>query len=677
MISSHQNNSFIRSPLNQLETQIARARSYKSVGHSLNNSVPTRSNSVPSRLISAPTRSTNRIPLRSKLRTMDPRDPRELGYGTGNSYGNNSYDPDDNESLYSFESVSTNGRLLDRLEFDHDDYRRDSIVSIQSTGRLLDKLDVNRTSSVNSKKSMSKNHSPSSTHNLPSTQVPTRSNSRTPSTRSKSKPISAIPSANLNRYPSSNLNISSRRIPSYKKHTEQPQKEDVKVNVKSVTQNIVFHNVTASVDSFTADIASIGSASSASISNMPYDTYQSQDQFNFISDDSFDSKTSDATSLERSGEEKDSFDSVTQSVGRSRDRLQNGPSNPDRPLPDKPHPEIPQSRPHATRNHSRVHSENSILPMEISRTPSTPNLRSKERIPLNKTSSTSSVTRNTSSSGRIASDSSVGSSTGRSIYPTPSNSPLGSDGLTPETRTNLAQQLRTMGNNREASYQLQISANPPNNYPRAMYLYSMALRFGNGVKQNDRHAVKWLCKCVITYPTYSHSSDHLSKMVERLNVLSPDDLIKLILNQLKSTVQDDALHNGEDPFFVYEKFRALSKPQISKMSTATKNQTDILAQAYHELGQTLINGWGLTSKDEENGIKLLSKAGALGNTSSMIELGEIWNTKTKYHKKDHSKAAAWLRSSEIFGVSSIGNSWIYKDKYMQPIKKSSKTLQGE
>lgn len=210
-----------------------------------------------------------------------------------------------------------------------------------------------------------------------------------------------------------------------------------------------------------------------------------------------------------------------------------------------------------------------------------------------------------------------------------------------------------------------------------MYLYSMALRFGNGVKQNDRHAVKWLCKCVITYPTYSHSSDHLSKMVERLNVLSPDDLIKLILNQLKTTVQDDALHNGEDPFFVYEKFRALSKPQISKMSTATKNQTDILAQAYHELGQTLINGWGLTSKDEENGIKLLSKAGALGNTSSMIELGEIWNTKTKYHKKDHSKAAAWLRSSEIFGVSSIGNSWIYKDKYMQPIKKSSKTLQGE
>lgn len=98
------------------------------------------------------------------------------------------------------------------------------------------------------------------------------------------------------------------------------------MNVKSVTQNIVFHNVTASVDSFTADIASIGSASSASISNMPYDTYQSQDQFNFISDDSFDSKTSDATSLERSGEEKDSFDSVTQSVGRSRDRLQNGPS---------------------------------------------------------------------------------------------------------------------------------------------------------------------------------------------------------------------------------------------------------------------------------------------------------------------------------------------------------------
>lgn len=635
MISSKQNNSFIRSPLNQLETQVARARSFKSAR--LNNSVPTRSNSVPSRIAL-----NSGVPPRSKLRTMDPRDPRYPKDQQSEKDITDLRDPyafeaDDNESLYSFESVSTNGRLLDRLDFDHDDHRRDSVASMQSTGRLLDRLDLDRSQS-----------SKFSIKPAPSSQAVSRRGSYTPS---RSKPITALPSATFERHPSLS-SVSSQRIPTYKKHTEDPQKENAKVNVRSVTQNIVFHNTTASVDSFTADIASIESASA------PF----AESEFVFHSDDSFDSDierrksdASDETTRESSTDQIGRAsslhytrkESIKQNSRPDHGRLEKGSYDPERSLP-----ETPADRP-PTRNHNRVHSDNSIQRMEISRTPSAPSLRSRER---------QSKPGSPSPPRRVASD----TSSGRPIYPTPSNTPLGSDVLTPETRTNLALKLRTMGNHREASYQLQISANPPYNYPRAMYLYSMALRFGNGVKQNDRHAVKWLCKCVITSPSYNHSSEHLFKMIERLNALSPEDLIKLILNQLKSL--DDALHNGEDPFYVYDKFRALPKAQIAKMAAATKNQTDILAQAYHELGQTLINGWGLATKDEENGIKLLSKAGALGNTASMIELGEIWNTKTKYHKKDHNKAAAWLRASEIFGVSLIGNSWIYKEKYMQPKK---------
>ena len=74
--------------------------------------------------------------------------------------------------------------------------------------------------------------------------------------------------------------------------------------------------------------------------------------------------------------------------------------------------------------------------------------------------------------------------------------------------------------------------------------------------------------------------------------------------------------------------------------------------------------WGLENRDEINGIKCISKAGSLGYVNSMVELGEIWCSKSKYHKKDPHKAAAWLRLGEIFGVKSMGNSWIYKDKYM-------------
>lgn len=54
--------------------------------------------------------------------------------------------PSDTASIYSFESVSTSGRLLDRLDLDSEDFdedflrRRESYVLLQSTGRLLDRL---------------------------------------------------------------------------------------------------------------------------------------------------------------------------------------------------------------------------------------------------------------------------------------------------------------------------------------------------------------------------------------------------------------------------------------------------------------------------------------------------------------------------------------------------------
>ena len=54
-----------------------------------------------------------------------------------------------------------------------------------------------------------------------------------------------------------------------------------------------------------------------------------------------------------------------------------------------------------------------------------------------------------------------------------------------------------MGRDREGLYQLQIAANAPFFYPRAMYLYAIALHLGQGVKQNDSGAAKWLCKLIL------------------------------------------------------------------------------------------------------------------------------------------------------------------------------------
>ncbi|EGW30851.1 uncharacterized protein SPAPADRAFT_62753 [Spathaspora passalidarum NRRL Y-27907] len=122
--------------------------------------------------------------------------------------------------------------------------------------------------------------------------------------------------------------------------------------------------------------------------------------------------------------------------------------------------------------------------------------------------------------------------------------------------------------------------------------------------------------------------------------------------------------NGNDPIMLYPIFKSLSKAQITKIIHICKNKLDIASVAYHELGNFLINGWGLDHRDELVGIACLSKAGSMGNIDSMTQLGDIWCNKTKYHKKDLCKAAAWLRLSEIFGITTIGNSWIYKEKYM-------------
>ena len=69
-------------------------------------------------------------------------------------------------------------------------------------------------------------------------------------------------------------------------------------------------------------------------------------------------------------------------------------------------------------------------------------------------------------------------------------------------------------------------------------------------------------------------------------------------------------------------------------------------------------------KDEVVGRMFLSKAASLGSSEAMVKLGELWSSKSKHFKKDLHQAAAWLRLGELFDSRIIGNSWIYKEKYM-------------
>lgn len=219
--------------------------------------------------------------------------------------------------------------------------------------------------------------------------------------------------------------------------------------------------------------------------------------------------------------------------------------------------------------------------------------------------------------------------------------------LDPETRTATALKLRAMGRDREGLYQLQIAANAPFFYPRAMYLYAIALHLGQGVKQNDSGAAKWLCKLILLTGQ--------TEVSESVAVQYKEQPLEALVALVVSLVKREP---PIEPLALYRYFSELPSHKLSKMSTK-----DSITASYHELGIFLVHGYGV-KKDESTGMLLLAKAGSMGHVLSMVELGELWSVKTKHHRKDYHQAAAWFRLGELFGHKSIGNSWIYKDKYM-------------
>lgn len=209
-----------------------------------------------------------------------------------------------------------------------------------------------------------------------------------------------------------------------------------------------------------------------------------------------------------------------------------------------------------------------------------------------------------------------------------------------------------------------------------MYLYALALKHGQGVKQNYNTSLKWLCKCILltqeSENSLQHKMGHLSfnsgLIASKLNNISQKDLLQLVLVSLKKSQDSSGMDNGENAEMLYTQFKSYNKSEINKIIARNKSRSDIVALSYYELGMYLLNGIGGSSNpktDEANGIICLSKSAAMCSIEAMEQLGELWTTKTKFRKKDLNKAAAWLRSAEVFGAKSIGNSWIYKEKYMR------------
>lgn len=514
----------------------------------------------------------------------------------------------DRGSVYSFDSVSTTGRLLDRLGLEGDDFldedldpQFDSHVNVQDVSSSL----------------------PFSSNNGPGQlQSPfVRQNSQSGTS------IQTNSSRSLERMPSSKAQSMLSSKPSLRKSSQ-----DSRFVVKNAPVQVALTRRNNSVDSLQADINSINSFNSVGSVVTPQRRHTTRpsekkktitpERFNTISHGK-------STNPDPSLNEYDEFD-----FNSSNDSLETFLHSTLQQLQDHHKPL------HKSNSKSNSNS-NSNSPSSFGSPIQSPN--GPQRAP------SAPLTRNLS----LSSNSPVSPKPRRTVSDFASSPNGKAADLSPESRTRLSNQLRSAGKHREASYQLQIAANGPNNYPKAMYLYAMALKYGQGVKQNDSHSLKWLCKAIILY-----NNDVSDSFITRLNELRLDDLLKLTISYINNDT------NEKDPIKLYDYYAKIPLNQLNKFINSIKNNQDIKPLVYHELGNTFIHGWGVSQKDELHGMECLAIASSAGNCNSMVQLGELWCTKSKSRKKDNYKASAWLRLAEVFGHKSIGNSWIYKDKYL-------------
>lgn len=220
--------------------------------------------------------------------------------------------------------------------------------------------------------------------------------------------------------------------------------------------------------------------------------------------------------------------------------------------------------------------------------------------------------------------------------------------------------LRLEGKHREASYQLQILANTPVNYPKAMYLYAQALYMGQGVKRNYLSSVRTLCRCIMVCNKLEISppkdTSELTSYILQLSELTPEKMISIINHSISK--------KENDPYLLYDQFKATPQAVLTKIQLVNSKDNNVLGSAYYAVANALLQGQSL-AKDEETARRFLAKSAAAGYSKAMVTLGELWCFKSKSFKKDLYLAAAWLRLGELFGREDIGNSWIYKDKYLE------------
>ncbi|XP_014551120.1 hypothetical protein COCVIDRAFT_113724 [Bipolaris victoriae FI3] len=184
--------------------------------------------------------------------------------------------------------------------------------------------------------------------------------------------------------------------------------------------------------------------------------------------------------------------------------------------------------------------------------------------------------------------------------------------LTPQQHCDMGIELHEAGELLKSTYHLRLAARA--GLPEAMFWYGLACRHGWGMRENKAEALQWLRRAV--------DSGHLE---------IADD--------------EDQTKNGQPT------------DQLKK-----KKHRAQYAVAIYELGKCYGNGWGC-AQDKSLALRCYEIAGNWGDADALVEAGYCYAEGVGC-RKNMKMAAKFYRAAEAKGVSMVGNSWIYKDKYM-------------
>ncbi|KAJ6093426.1 hypothetical protein N7486_008715 [Penicillium sp. IBT 16267x] len=231
--------------------------------------------------------------------------------------------------------------------------------------------------------------------------------------------------------------------------------------------------------------------------------------------------------------------------------------------------------------------------------------------------STESTRSNRKTNDKIETASSAGSAS--TLRPQTAATQASSTSMSADDHVTKGIELHESGSLNESTYHLRIAAKQ--NHPTGMLLYALACRHGWGMRSNQKEGVRWLRKAV-------------------------------------DSVGLEMLENPD-------------APGASKAKELQKAYRAQFALSIYELGVSHLNGWGI-EQDRALALRCFEIAGQWGDVDAMAEAGFCYAEGVGC-KKDMKKAARFYRLAESNGMSMVGNSWIYKDKYMGDEAKESRS----